>query len=87
MTRIYIYEAVCLTVASGIIGTIVGILVALCLTVQYLTFAEIPMKFHFPGVAFGITFMSGILTAILGSYLALREIRDRPISNIMKGLG
>jgi len=87
MTRIYIYEAVCLTVASGIIGTIVGILVALCLTIQYLSFAEIPMKFHFPVEAFGITFTSGVLTAIMGSYLALREIRDRPISNIMKGLG
>ena len=87
MTKIYIYEAVCLTMASGIIGTVVGVAVALVLTVQYLTFAEIPLKFHFPGVAFGVTFASGVVTAVLGSFLALREIRDRSISNIMKGLG
>ena len=87
MTKIYIYEAVCLTMASGVIGTVVGVVVALVLTVQYITFAEIPLKFHFPGVAFGVTFSSGVVTAVLGSFLALREIRDRSISNIMKGLG
>ena len=86
MTRIYIYEAACLTISAGLIGTMVGVIVALVLTVQYLTFAEIPLNFHFPMWMFSITFCSGVSTAVLGSYLALKEIRDRSIANIIKGL-
>lgn len=86
MTRIYIYEALCLTIASGLIGTAVGVIVALILTMQYLTFAEIPMVFQFPWSMFLITFFSGIFTSISGSYLALKEIREKPISAIIKGL-
>lgn len=86
MTRIYIYEALCLTISSGLIGTFVGTLVALVLTIQYLTFAEIPLNFNFPIAMFLITFISGLFTAIVGTLLAVKDIREKPISNIIKGL-
>jgi ABC-type antimicrobial peptide transport system permease subunit len=48
LSRIYIYEALILVVASGLIGTIVGIVIAVTLTLQILMFMELPFQFVFP---------------------------------------
>lgn len=82
----YIYEAFSLITASGLLGTIVGLVVAITLTLQILMFTELPFKFVFPTEIFLLTFLGGGVTAILGSYLAVLEIRDKSISTILKGL-
>ena len=86
MTRIYSYEALSLILSSGILGTIVGISVAIILTSQFLLFTELPFEFIFPTEMFCVTFILGILTALLASYFATKEIREKPIANIVKGL-
>ena len=72
--------------ASGLIGTVVGIVVAVCITLQLVMFTELPFTFVFPTSMFLVTFLGGFLTALLGSYFAVRDIRDRSISNIIKGI-
>ncbi|CAD8134904.1 unnamed protein product [Paramecium octaurelia] len=86
ITRVYIYEAVSLITASGLIGTIVGLVVAITLTLQILMFTEFSFKFIFPTEIFLITFLGGFITATGASYLAVLEIRDKSISTILKGL-
>ena len=86
MTRLYMYEAGVLTMASGILGTMVGIVVAVTLVMQFLLFTELPFEFLFPTDIFCVTFFLGFVTALGGSYYAVKEIRDKPIANITKGL-
>lgn len=86
MTRIYIYEATALTLSSGLLGTTVGIVVAITLVMQFLVFTELPFEFLFPTNIFCVTFFSGTITAILGSYYAVKEMREKPIAYITKGL-
>lgn len=86
ITRVYMYEAVCLIMTSGLLGTLVGIVVAITLTLQMLMFVELPFVFAFPTAMFLLTFLGGLATALLGSYFAIREVRNRSISSILKGL-
>ena len=86
MTRMYMYEAGVLTMAAGILGTIVGIVVAVTLIMQLLLFTELPFEFLFPTNIFCITFFLGFGTALGGSYYAVKEIRDKTIADITKGL-
>lgn len=51
-----------------------------------LMFVELPFIFAFPTSMFLLTFLGGFFTAIFGSYFAIREIRDKSISSILKGL-
>jgi ABC-type antimicrobial peptide transport system permease subunit len=80
------YEAVCLIVISGLLGTLVGIVVAITLTLQMLMFVELPFVFAFPTAMFLLTFLGGLATAAFGSYFAIREVRGRSIATILKGL-
>lgn len=86
MTRLYMYEAGVLTASSGILGSIVGIVVAITLILQLLLFTELPFVFLFPTEIFCITFFLGLGTAVIGSYYAVKEIREKSIANITKGL-
>lgn len=86
MTRMYMYEAGVLTASSGILGTIVGIVVAVTLIMQFLLFTELPFEFLFPTNIFCITFFLGLGTALGGSYYAVLEVREKTIANITKGL-
>ena len=86
MTRLYMYEAGVLTTCAGILGTIVGIVVAVTLVMQLLLFTELPFEFLFPTDIFCVTFFLGIGTALGGSYYAVKEIREKSIADITKGL-
>lgn len=56
ITRIYIYEALSLVVGAGLIGTSVGIIIAVTITLQFLMFVELPFTFIFPWNMFLTTF-------------------------------
>lgn len=86
MTRLYMYEAGVLTACSGVLGSIVGIVVAITLVLQLLLFTELPFEFLFPVEIFCLTFGLGLVTAIGGSYFAVKEIREKSIANVTKGL-
>ncbi|EGR28776.1 permease family protein, putative [Ichthyophthirius multifiliis] len=86
ITRVYMIESCVLVLSSGFIGTVIGITVAVTLTLQFLMFTELPFVFVFPYKMFFTTFLSGFLIAVFGSYFALTEFKDKPISTIVKGL-
>ncbi|CAD8197198.1 unnamed protein product [Paramecium octaurelia] len=86
LTRIYIYEAISLITASGLLGTFIGISLAILLTLQILMFIELPFVLMFPTATFLITCLGGFVTAIVASYLAVLDMKDKSISVILKGL-
>ncbi len=79
-------ESCALVLSSGLIGTFIGIVVAVTLTLQFLMFTELPFNFIFPYGMFFTTFISGLVIAVFGSYFALAEFKDKPIASIVKGL-
>eukprot|EP00742_Colponemidia_sp_Colp-10_P003305 GILJ01003519.1.p1 GENE.GILJ01003519.1~~GILJ01003519.1.p1 ORF type:complete len:1186 (-),score=204.90 GILJ01003519.1:249-3806(-) len=86
VTRVYVYEAVSLTVASIVLGTVIGILVAVTLILQMGVFTELPFQFDFPVALFITMIALAITTAIAGSYYPASYIKSKPISNVLKGL-
>lgn len=86
MNKIYVFEAVSLTIAASVLGTIVGVVVAIIVTFQFNAFSELPFMFFFPTGQFIFTLSLTFLTAVFGSIFALDDIRDRQIANIIKGI-
>ncbi|EGC28601.1 hypothetical protein DICPUDRAFT_159955 [Dictyostelium purpureum] len=86
VTRIYIYEALVLIFSSMVLGLIIGLGVALTLTLQFDLFTELPLSFEFPYFWFiGVLLMS-IGLAIIVSYQSSKEYRERMIASVLKGL-
>lgn len=83
---VYMIESCSLIISSGVLGTIIGIVVAVTLTLQFLMFTELPFTFIFPYRMFLFTFLSGIVISAGASYSALRDFKDKPIATIVKGL-
>ena len=86
MAKIYIYESVSLALAAGILGSIVGISIATVITSQFTLFTELPLTFDLPWTLLISTYVLAIATSILAPYYAMNGIKDKSISNIIKGL-
>ena len=86
MVKIYVFEALCIIVAAGILGTMAGIIVALTTTLQFNLFTELPFRFLFPTFVFLITITLSVLTSIFGSKAAVDDIKDKQIATIIKAL-
>eukprot|EP01132_Coremiostelium_polycephalum_P006778 gene6778-8410_t len=85
VTRIYIYEALVLILSSMILGLLIGLGIALTLTLQFDLFTQLPFSFQFPyGWFFGVL-GSSIIIAILVSWSASAEYRNRQIASVLKG--
>lgn len=80
MTRIYMYETLVCILAASLIGFVIGIGSALTLTFQFLMFNELPFKFAFPYTIFFSVFSLAILTAVVSSYTAIKEVRGSSIA-------
>lgn len=86
MSRIYIYEAFCLTTAASFLGSIVGITTAISIISQFNLYTEMPFEFSFPTEVFVFSVLLALSTSVLGSLYALNTMRSRQISYIIKGL-
>lgn len=84
--RIYIYEAVSLCLAAAILGSTVGIIVAVTMTLQFNLFTELPFELEFPVIMYTVLLTVCMGTAVLGSYIPLKEVKRHPISHILRGL-
>ncbi|KAL7747024.1 hypothetical protein RI367_007637 [Sorochytrium milnesiophthora] len=86
VTRVYIYEALCLILATIILGTIIGIMTAITLTLQFNLFTEMPFTFRFPVPLFSSVVAMSLVVAVIGSFLPANEIRKKQIALALKGL-
>jgi ABC-type antimicrobial peptide transport system permease subunit len=86
IVRCYMYEALALIVSSGLLGSIVGIAVAVTLTMQFVMFLELQFIFFFPYAMFFFCFFMGLIVSLGGAYLAVTGFKDKSIAQIVKGL-
>ena len=85
MTKIYLFESVSLIFAAALLGTLIGLLVAITMTMQFLVFTELPFTFTFPWYMFLAVFLMCLGTATAASYYATEEIKAKSIANVLKG--
>jgi hypothetical protein len=85
VTRVYVYEALSVVLASFTGGAIVGMLISITLTLQFNLFTEQPFVFIFPTSLFVLTFVLLVTVAVVSAYYpALRIARVR-IAQVLKG--
>ncbi|KNC51045.1 uncharacterized protein AMSG_07026 [Thecamonas trahens ATCC 50062] len=82
--RVYIYEALSLTLASMVMGTIIGLLTAVALTLQMGLFTESPFVFQFPTLLFCVVVVLSIGVTLIGSWLPARSIMGKEIAIVLK---
>jgi ABC-type lipoprotein release transport system permease subunit len=83
--RLYIYEASCIIISSVILGSMVGLLVAITLTLQADLFSELPFKMEFPTFLFCSLVVMSVTTALLSSYIPAKTLGSKRIAGVLKG--
>lgn len=83
---IYVYEAVCLALSCILCGTVVGLLIAISLTLQFDLFTEMPFAFEFPYALFFALIASAMACAVGGSWYPARQLLRKSISDTIRGL-
>ena len=85
-TRIYLYEAASILLASIIGGTFIGIIISVSLILQFNMFIELPFEFNFPFKLYFILTGFGFFMGLLGSFYPTYEVNNMSLIKIMKGL-
>ena len=85
-TKMYIYEAASIIIASVITGTFIGVVISSTLILQFDMFVELPFIFNFPYKLYFILISFGMFMGLLGSYYPIYEVNHMSLIKIMKGL-
>lgn len=83
--RVYIYEALCVVASAALLGSVIGALIALTLTLQSTLFTEMPFVFNFPTVLFFSVMIMALFVAVFGSYLPADKLRQKQIAIALRG--
>jgi ABC-type antimicrobial peptide transport system permease subunit len=81
---IYIYEAVALVLSCLVLGTAVGVIISITLTLQFNLFTEMPFKMQFPADLFSIMFVLSLITAVVASALPAYQFNQKTITDILR---
>lgn len=83
---IYFVETFSVIFSALVLGTIVGLLVALSGTTYYVIFFELPFNMYFPFFEFFLLLAFLSVTSLLTTWVGLKGIVYEPIAKILKGL-
>ncbi len=86
LTRAYVYEAVAVVLSAVMLGTVVGLLVSITLTLQFNLFLELPFVLLFPLSLFLIVLFLSFAVAVIGAYLPAKQFSDRDIATVLRGM-
>ncbi|ORZ31776.1 FtsX-like permease family-domain-containing protein [Catenaria anguillulae PL171] len=84
--NIYIYEAIAIVLATIALGSAIGILTALVLTLQFGLFTEMPFSFGFPVPLYVTVTVLSLVVAVAGSWYPATEFARKKIAIALKGL-
>eukprot|EP00828_Plagiopyla_frontata_P002390 TRINITY_DN10342_c0_g1_i2.p1 TRINITY_DN10342_c0_g1~~TRINITY_DN10342_c0_g1_i2.p1 ORF type:complete len:276 (-),score=35.40 TRINITY_DN10342_c0_g1_i2:171-998(-) len=84
--KLFVFEALSLVLSSAILGSLVGITLAMLIVIQTSLFTELAPKFQFPLSFLIIILVGGILNAIVSPLKALKSILRTQISDILRGI-
>ncbi|CEM34393.1 unnamed protein product [Vitrella brassicaformis CCMP3155] len=85
VVRVGVYESLSLTLSSILLGTVLGGVVAITLTVQFNLFSELPFVFLFPFTLYGFMVFLALVTAVVGPWVPTMDVAQAPVALILKG--
>ncbi len=85
VTRSYVYEAVAVVLGAVMLGTVVGVLVSVTLSLQYGLFLELPFVFYFPVPLFVVVLVVSFGVAVLGAWLPAGSFAKLDIAGVIRG--
>lgn len=83
--RVYVYEALSLILTASLLGSSIGMLVAITLQLQFNLFTEMPFQFTFPYTLFFSVFFLSIGVSVGGAYLPAKALSKKTIAESLKG--
>jgi len=82
--RMFLGEAIVLTLASGAVGGAIGFTLAYLFVLQAAALIEVPVVFTMPYVTFLVTFAISLLAGALAAHLPTRRLLRRPAAEILR---
>ena len=74
--RIYMYEAFLVIFAAGILGTIIGLIVSVLVTIQFNVFLEQPFTLNFPGYFVGGLVFVALTTTYFAVAIPISQVNN-----------
>jgi ABC-type lipoprotein release transport system permease subunit len=84
ITKLYVYEAFILVVASSFSGVMIGTIVGWSISFQRSMFINLPTPFLFPVREFAFIFTFSVVTAILSILRPARKLMSKTIPEIAR---
>jgi len=85
--RMFLGEAVVLTLAAGLVGGAIGFSLAYLFVLQAAALIEVPVVFTMPYVTFFVTFVISVLAGAIAAHLPTRRMLQRPAAEILRMQG
>jgi ABC-type lipoprotein release transport system permease subunit len=85
--RMFLGEAVVLTLSAGIVGGGIGFSLAYLFVVQAAALIEVPVVFTMPYFTFFATFAMSLLAGALAAHIPTRRLLRRPAAEILRADG
>lgn len=82
--RMFLGEAVGLTLSAGVLGGGIGFCLAYLFMVQAAALIEVPVVFTMPYVTFAVTFVVSVLAGAVAAHLPTRRLLRRPAAEILR---
>ena len=82
--RVFMYEAFLVIIAAGILGIIIGTVVACLVTAQFYTFLELPFNLLFPYWLVSILVVVALVTTYLAVYYPVSSVNKSSIAKVLK---
>jgi putative ABC transport system permease protein len=83
--RMFLGEAVVLTLATGLVGGAIGFSLAYLFVLQAAALMEVPVVFTLPYLTFAATFGLSLVAGALAAHLPTRRLLQRPAAEILRG--
>lgn len=83
-TRVYVYEALSLVSTCILFGSIIGIGVAITLTIQSTMMTELPFVYLFPWQLFVAAVILSLFVAVVGSIAAAWSMKAKDIASVIR---
>lgn len=82
----YIYEGCCVIISTILLGSTIGLLVSITLTLQFNLFTEMGFNYAFPTMTFSSVIVMTMIAMFAGTYFPGETFRQKGIANLLKGL-
>ncbi|KAJ3372407.1 hypothetical protein GGF31_001848 [Allomyces arbusculus] len=86
VVRVYVYEALAIVIATVVLGTLVGGITAVTVTLQFNLFTEMPMVLAFPSGLYAFVVVFSVVVAVAGSWYPASQYRQKKIAMALKGM-